>query len=124
MREFLFEMALWVYPGLAILYGFWAMLAFGRKNVLSGRWDPAVNGALDAVVGILYVAHSVTFYLLYFVTRDLPIDASAFSFTVRMWWTVTFGLGLSITLWRFGHLALTQWRLRRMAKREEGNENG
>lgn len=109
MKEMLFQIGLWAYPGLSILYAFWAMLNFGAKNTMSIE-TRSLQTFPDWLSSLHFLTQSVAFYLLYFATKDLPIDTNAFSFVIRMWWALSFVTALLITIWHFGTLALRQWR--------------
>lgn len=120
MREILFQVALWAYPGLAMIYGFWAILDFGARKTLSSE-ARGERVAPDWLIGLHFLTQSVAFYLLYFATKDLPIDTNAFSFVIRMWWAAAFVTGLAITCWHFGVLLYQDWKRRKI---QERGENG
>ena len=120
MKELIFQIALYTYLGLAVIYGFWAILQFGAKNTMlieaRGR-----STSPDWLTGLHFFCQSVAFYLLYFATKDLPINTNAFSFVVRMWWAGSFVTALAISLWYYGKIAVDQWL---ESRRKRGGDNG
>ena len=115
MKEIIFHIALYTYPGLAIIYGFWAILHFGAKNTMSIEMRTGSTYP-DWLTGLHFLCQSVAFYLLYFATKDLPINTSAFSFIIRMWWAAAFLIGLTISIWHFAVLADRQRTMSKMSK--------
>ena len=112
MKEIIFHIALYTYPGLAIIYGFWAILHFGAKNTMSIEMRTGSTYP-DWLTGLHFLCQSVAFYLLYFATKDLPINTNAFSFVIRMWWSMAFLTGLVITVLLFGALMYRQRTMRK-----------
>ena len=117
LAEVIFQITIWAYPGLAVVYGFWALLSLGGKNTLpTGR--ASQPSSPDWLTGVHFTTQSVAFYLLYFATKDLPITNSNFSFIIRVWWTCAFLSALIMTIWHFGTLARRQWTARRGASNQ------
>lgn len=109
MKEMVFHLAIWAYPGMAIVYAFWAFLNLGAKRTMSNHMNTA-NVVPDWLTGIHFLTQAVAFYLLYFATKGLPIDTNAFSFIIRMWWTASFLTGFVMTIWHFVVIYYRYWR--------------
>lgn len=108
IKEAVFQIAILAYPGLALLYAFWAVLNFGAKNTMTNH-SRLVRTIPDWLTGLHFCTQAVAFYLLYFATWDLPIDTNAFSFVIRMWWAAAFVSGLAMTLWHFLAIFYKDW---------------
>lgn len=110
MRELLFQIMLWAYPGMAILYGLWAMLYFGGRNTLSSQVERGM-GIPVWINGVHFALHSAAFYTLYFATKDLPINNNSLAFTIRSLWAGAFVCAVVITVIYYVRMMIGTWRI-------------